>query len=291
MSLLLRSLLSALALLPLPFAHLLGWLLGIISWVLPTSTRRVCTTNIRLCFPELSWMKQQQMILRSLAETGKGIMELGILWRANPTRVSKMIRKVSGQAILDQAFASDEGLILIIPHLGAWELLSIFIGLRHEVSAMYREPRIKALDEVVVQARARVGVHLIRADRAGVKQVLQRLRNGEAMALLPDQQPKRGDGEFAPFFGVAALTGVLVPKLVARTNTKVVWAVAARLPYGMGYTLDFSCSSPAIDSGDTVQDLTALNQNIERLVRKHPYQYQWTYKRFGRRPHGEGPLY
>ena len=39
--------------------------------------------------------------------------------------------------------------------------------------------------------------------RPGIRQLFKLLKDGGVVGILPDQQPKAGDGEFAPFFGVA----------------------------------------------------------------------------------------
>jgi KDO2-lipid IV(A) lauroyltransferase len=37
--------------------------------------------------------------------------------------------------------------------------------------------------------------------------------------------------------------------------------------------------------------VAALNSMVERIARRDPAQYQWTYKRYGARPEGSGESY
>ena len=60
---------------------------------------------------------------------------------------------------------------------------------------------------------------------------------GGTVGILPDQKPRAGEGEFAPFFGRDALTMVLLPRLAARTGATVLFAFAERLPEGAGYRI------------------------------------------------------
>jgi KDO2-lipid IV(A) lauroyltransferase len=65
---------------------------------------------------------------------------------------------------------------------------------------MYRRPRIAWLDPVLRHARARPGP----ADDRGHAQacaLLQALKKGEAIGLLPDQVPAKGHGVMADFSG------------------------------------------------------------------------------------------
>ncbi|HVR80799.1 MAG TPA: lipid A biosynthesis lauroyl acyltransferase, partial [Luteimonas sp.] len=39
---------------------------------------------------------------------------------------------------------------------------------------------------------------------------------------------------------------------------------------------------------DPVAGVHALNATVERIARRHPEQYQWTYKRYTLRPPGSG---
>ena len=121
--------------------------------------------------------------------------------------------------------------------------------------------------------------------------MLRALKGGRLLGLLPDQQPKVGEGSFAPFFGVEALTMTLLSRLAARANVAVVFGFAERLPRGAGFRVHFLPAPAGIDAEDERTALTALNAGIEACVRVCPAQYQWTYKRFSRRPAGEANPY
>jgi KDO2-lipid IV(A) lauroyltransferase len=108
---------------------------------------------------------------------------------------------------------------------------------------------------------------------------------------MPDQDPRRGAGVFVPFFGVPANTSTLVSRLAARSGAAVMLAFAERLPGGAGFRLHFRAASEAVRDTDLVRSASALNLDIERLVRERPEQYLWSYKRFSVRPPGEANPY
>ena len=87
-------------------------------------------------------------------------------------------------------------------------------------------------------------------------------RAGGAAGVLPDQQPSRGQGRFAPFFGNPALTGVLAPRLAQRTNCQVLASVCERLAGGR-YRVHFLPVDQAIHSDDLTTSLTAVNRSVE----------------------------
>ena len=97
---------------------------------------------------------------------------------------------------------------------------------------------------------------------------------------MPDQRPKQGEGVIAPFFGVPALTMVLLSRLAERTRANVLFAFAERLPRGKGFRLHFLEAPSGIADEDLSRACAALNHGVEQCVEIAFAQYQWTYKRF-----------
>jgi KDO2-lipid IV(A) lauroyltransferase len=128
---------------------------------------------------------------------------------------------------------------------------------------------------------------LVPTDQQGIRRLLQSLRRGNYLGILPDQEPKAHKGSvFAPFFGVPAFTMLLVNKLARKTGARVVFLFAERLPKRRGFALHCLAAPWGIDSEDEVEAATALNLGVEQCVRICPEQYVWAYKRFRSRPDG-----
>ena len=115
--------------------------------------------------------------------------------------------------------------------------------------------------------------------------------DGGVLGILPDQEPPKNAGIFAPFFGVPAYTMVLVARLARRARAPVFIAYCERLSRGAGYHLHFSPISELLAIDPVEESVTAINRAVERCVKVLPTQYQWCYKRFRRRPPGEPPIY
>jgi KDO2-lipid IV(A) lauroyltransferase len=113
------------------------------------------------------------------------------------------------------------------------------------------------------------------------------------VGILPDQQPKAGDGEFAPFFGVPALTMTLLPRLAARTDAIVLFAWCERIGADPDtgaprFALHIDPAPAELSAPDPVTGVHALNAAVEAIARRDPAQYQWTYKRYTLQPPGSG---
>jgi len=121
--------------------------------------------------------------------------------------------------------------------------------------------------------------------------LINTLKRGEVVGILPDQEPRDIGGVFAPFFGVPAYTMTLISKMARKTNAAVFFAYMERLPWGKGYRLVIRQAEPEITSENEVLAATALNRSIEVCVQACPEQYLWAYRRFKQRPENLPSLY
>ena len=291
---LLGVLLRLTAALPLSWSHRLGALLGGLLWWIPNPLRRIAERNLALCFPEQPVAERNPLLRRNLLETGKGLLELGPLWLWPGQRVLRLIQEpVIGEEELAAAVNRKQGVILITPHLGAWELAGLYYSSRYPLTILYRPSRI-GLDAISRRGRGRLGGRVVATDAGGLRALLIALRRGEVLGILPDQDTGGvGDGEglFAPFFGIAAGTMTLVSRLVLKNRTPVFLTWAERLPRGQGYALHLRALPEVTAAASLQASVAALNQGVEAAVRTLPEQYLWAYKRFKTRPPGEPKLY
>jgi KDO2-lipid IV(A) lauroyltransferase len=268
------------SLLPLPVAHILGVLAGVMFQWFPNRNKRIAAANIARCFPELDNHQQNSLLRASLVETGKLLMESGILWKSGTNKVLGLIRQVDGEEVLRQAMSGDKGVLLAMPHLGAWELTSLYCAHHYPMTTLYRPPRIAELDNMIRLARQRTGATLVDTGIGGIRQLSRALKQGKVVGILPDQVPARGNGVIAPFFDQPVYTMTLLPRLAASFNSTVIYAYAERLPRGHGFIVKFSTAEKAIQNLSLEDAAAAMNQDIEKLVRICPAQYQWIYRRF-----------
>jgi len=204
----------------------------------------------------------------------------------------RLARRVSGEDKLKKAIQRGQGLLLAMPHLGAWEMVNLYCSMHYPLTTMYRAPPMSQMGLLMRKARERFNARLVSADNTGLRALYKALERGEMVAILPDQVPSaRGGSVFAPFFGIPASTMVLLSRLAIKTGAPVMFAYAERLPHGRGYHLHFLPASPDINHGGIESSAAAVNAMVEKCVRAAPEQYQWVYKRFRVRPAGEKAFY
>ena len=291
-ALLVKFLFHVFSALPLPLTHALGAALGWVFFVIPNKRRRTAAINLKLCFPDLRAPQRRHLLRRNLIELGKSVAETGVLWTRDAKTLHRLIRRISGEDQVKQALARGKGLILALPHLGAWEAVGLWGSMKHPMTSLYRAPPMSQLGRLMRTARERFGARLVATDSSGVRALYKALERGEMVAILPDQVPStRGAGVFAPFFGIPASTMVLLSRLAIKTGAPVMFGYAERLPHGRGYHLHFLPAPAVINRGSLESSAAAVNAMVEQCVRATPEQYQWVYKRFRVRPAGEKAFY
>ncbi|WP_243725230.1 lysophospholipid acyltransferase family protein [Candidatus Thiosymbion oneisti] len=282
------SVLRAISRLPLSLVHLLGVCVGWLMLKIPNKQRRNALINVRLCFPHLQAAQALAFRRRSFLEYGKTYSEVAYLWLRPTRKVLALVRAVSGRELLHRD--DGRGVIVLSPHLGAWELAGLYLSAQGPTTTLYKpQPELNWL---IREVRGRAGAELVPTDRQGIRKLMQALRRGEYVGILPDQEPRMNPGSvFAPFFGVPALTMLLINRLARKTGARVIFLFAVRLPRARGFHIHCLPAPVGVDSADETTGATALNRGIEHAVNTCPEQYLWAYKRFRRRPPGMPNLY
>lgn len=257
---------------PLWLLHGLGSALGWLTFLASPSYRRELLANSRQAGYRFG------QIAGAVAQAGQMVAELPRLWLGPPVPY-----EWGDVSVIDEAIASGRGVLYLTPHLGCFEItgqaLAERYGAARPVTALYRPPRQPWLRPLVERARDRPGLRLVPTSLSGVKQLLKALKAGEAVALLPDQVPPQGLGQWTPFFGRDAYTMTLSARLALQSGAVVVLTWGERLPRGRGYRLHFSALPKALPA-DLADATLCVNQAMESLIRQCPRQYLWGYGRY-----------
>jgi KDO2-lipid IV(A) lauroyltransferase len=216
------------------------------------------------------------------AAAGKTAIELLAIWSSPPRRVMGWMHEVRNLDLVEKARKAGKGVLLLTPHLGCFEIAGFFFAQTFPITILYRPPRAKWLEPLMVRGRARGQAELAATDLKGVRRLLKALKSGEAVGLLPDQAPRFGEGAWAPFFGRPAFTMTLCSRLQRATGCATFMVFAERLPRGAGFCLHIDPLPGRFASE------AELNAAVERAIRLRPEQYLWGYDRY-KVPPGAGP--
>ncbi len=144
---------------------------------------------------------------------------------------------------------------------------------------MFRPARKAWMNPAMEQSRNTAQMRAVPANMQGVREFVRALKRGEAVGMLPDQAPGKGDGVWAPFFGRPAYTMTLAGKLALQTGVAVILCAAERLPSGQGWRMHHLRLPEPLPQDPTAL-ATLINAQMETLIRRFPEQYLWSYNRY-----------
>lgn len=286
---LLMGLLKGLACLPYRLQKPIGQGLGKLLFKVLRRRRVVTEKNLDACFPELSPQQRQQLMQRSFAACGRGVIEASLAWWASPQRLARMT-EVEGFTHIQKALAQGRGVIVITPHLTTLEMAARVLALHQPCVAVQRQQKNLVFDRLVQARRLEYVDGLVLHE--DIRGMLRALRAGKVLCILPDQDMGRHRSVFAPFFGLPAATITGIARLAKLSQAPVVPGFCyAHAQGGTRYTLSFSPVLQDYPSGNAEQDATAMNAALEAGIRRQPEQYIWSHRRFKTRPPGEPAIY
>jgi KDO2-lipid IV(A) lauroyltransferase len=271
--------LRGLSVLPLSWARALAHPLAAVVWRLPWRKHRAVARHLEQALPALNPTERRQLQRDSLSEAAKLLMESGAVWHWPAQRLNAQVR-CEGWHHVQSAMAEGRGLLLLGSHLGNWEILSLYMLQRLPMVALYTPPKDAALTRALTASRQRFGGQLVPAGGGATRTMLKALRSGGVVGIIADQQPKRGHGVMAPWFGVPAPTMTLAGRLAQRTGCAVLMARCLRQAGQPGWQVTIRPAQAAIGDADDLTAATALNQTLAIDILEAPAQYLWQYKRY-----------
>jgi KDO2-lipid IV(A) lauroyltransferase len=259
------------------FANLAAFVLHRTPNQLSTQIRQ----NIRLCFKDLPKSEQQRIGRESMRHTCYSAIEPAALWF---WPLHKVLGQITSFDICAEFEQHTGGKIILVPHLGSWEALAMWLGSTGNAIFLYKRIKNKAIDQFVKQARSRSGGTPVPTKKRGLRQLLIGLKNGDTLMILPDQKPPKNKARIeAEYFGAPAPTTTLVRSLCNKINCEVFLATMCRNSPAAEFSLIIRRLDYQQLAHDEATSAQYMNDNIELLVRQFPEQYQWSYRRFSNR--------
>lgn len=269
-----------LARLPWSLQRWLGRWLGRLLLPLLGSRRRVAARNLALCFPELEEAARAELLRRSYEELGIGLFEFARAWWGSITPMQAHVQ-VEGLEHLAAARAGGRGVIIVSGHFVTLELAARLMCEHAPLAGMYRPHATGPMEWAVRRGRLRYAQAMF--TREELRPALRHLKDGGLLWFAPDQDTRRGDSVYVPFFGRSAYSLTSTHQLARLSGAAVLGFAHVRLPDG-SYRLRLTPALEHFPSKDPVADTARVIACIEAMVRDAPDQYLWIHRRFRRQP-------
>lgn len=299
-----RAMIALLGLLPRGLAIRTGIGLARAFRAVTGGRRDAAMTNLRIAFPDLSDPEREAIFRRSIDNLGRVLGEVAQFRRYDAARLAELVEFSFESDDAQTRERSDyfyrerrkgRGAIIASPHLGNWEIgVMAYSALREPLTYLARPLDNPLLEDYTERMRSRFGNRPV-AKTNGLLAVMDILRRGGIVGLLPDVNVQQKDGFFVPFFGVEACTTGGVAMLAKRTNAMIVpmctpWEESLGR-YVVRYGDIIEPSSTGDRHRDVIETTAAMTLAMERFIRAYPDQWIWTHKRWKTRPDGEPPIY
>lgn len=285
-----------LSLIPDFILYRLGALGGLAGYYFDRRHVKIGMKNLSIAFPERSEKERQRILRASYINLGKGAAEYIRLAGFFHLRLRDRVtydRLEYWREI--EARYPGKGILVISAHFGNFELLACAHAMHgYPVSFVHHTQRFLAGDALMTFIRERAGVEILRKHSAA-RAVIKALRSGEMVGIPFDQNAKRSEAVWVPFFGEPAATTSGLARLAMISGAPVVPAFIVRQPDGRHHCIEIHDEVPLQRSGDADADLLENTRRfvkaVEDIVRRDPEQFLWTHRRFRTRPRGLPPIY
>jgi KDO2-lipid IV(A) lauroyltransferase len=204
-------------------------------------------------------------------------------------RRARLVRVENAAAPLAAA-AKGKGVLILTGHFGSWEVAPV-LGLgnfpehKGRVHFLRRPIRARWIESFVMRRFQRGGMGVI-GKKGSLPLILDCLQAGDAVVFVLDQHAARKDAVEARFFGHPASTFKSLAVIALATGAPVIPAYSWREPDG-SHVLRFEEPLPLIEreSADEaiLANTQAFNDELERLLLRHPEQWFWMHRRWKER--------
>jgi len=252
--------------------------LGKLACRVCTRQRRVALANLDLAFGSTRSPQEKYAIVLGMYCIFARVI-LDVFWFGVFTR-----KRVAAWVRPDESFSvyvHTKPVLAATAHFGNWEVMGHAAALLGAPCMSVAASLDNALvDRLLARHRTIVGQGVTDRDGA-VATLLDVLRQGSNTALLVDQNvlPREG-GEFVDFFGLPVPMSRAPAILAQRTKATTLFAYC--IAEDDGYYKLFTAVPHVSDSdGRRSRQLTqAIARTMEQVIRDHPEQWLWIYKRW-----------
>lgn len=258
---------------------------GLLWYAVDRRHRDVAKSNIRLALRYDSDKKIDGLAKANFIHLTTVFFETLGAARISSENCSEFV-SVNGLEFLLQSLDKGKGIFTLTGHFGNWEWLAYVTPffIKNRLNVIVRPLNSARFNRILTHLRERTGNRVIDKKRA-TGAIFRALENNEMIGVLLDQVSSRGEGVYAPFFGVYVLTNRALASLAIKTGSPV-HPIFIRRDANGKYAIEVEPAINIPTSGSLreriLQATTLFNLSIERQIRADPSQWYWIHRRFKR---------
>jgi KDO2-lipid IV(A) lauroyltransferase len=252
--------------------------------VLLKSRKKVVAVNLSICFPDLNPSEKKNLIRNHFIEMGVMLTQTLKAFLSSTKSIEKNAI-IKGGMYIEECLKKKQGVLLVAGHFTALDMGGKILCNKYPIAGMYREHKHPLTEYIVTKSRLKYAKKMFNRD--ALRPIIKHLKSGGILWYAPDQNYRRGQSEFVPFFGKQASTITATHQMARLSKCQVLFFHVQRNEQSPYYTLTISPPMDDFPTKDPVADTQRVNLGIETMVIKNPAEYLWLHKRFKTRPPGE----
>jgi len=250
-------------------------------------------SNIKLVFPKKSQADKDKLRKLSKNVLAENILGFVRIPRLTPEKAKIACDYTEAIKTLERLRKKSNGVGTLIPaiHFDAFELFVQVHALNHRPAYILgRGTGLKNFD-LWWNGQREIFGNKIFSRKGGYKEIVKRLKEGQDVILLCDQNVKLNHAVFARFFGVKAATTKTIALAALRTGAPIMFGSPLSISLGKFEITAEEVLHPNDIEGDTEEKILActedLHRHFERQILKRPEAWFWIHRRWKTRPEGD----
>ncbi|MEM7180057.1 MAG: lauroyl acyltransferase [Spirochaetota bacterium] len=264
-----------------------GVFLANLLYPLAKKHRRIALENLSHAFPEMDEKEKQNLLKKHFKHLG--VLLAGTLYapRINQAWMDRYLVYEPEMLALEQKTIEEKiGVVLVSGHLGTWELLVQFMGLRFKGGGIYKEIRNPYVDRWVQRLRSNNGIVLVEMKESS--KVIKMLKEGYWVGFGSDQNAGKA-GVFVDFCNRPASTfqGPAMMAYVTGAKMLLYSALSGEKGKVIVRVREIGCidKKQYPDKKAAIKEFTKKwTKALEEEVKLYPEQYFWVHRRWRTKP-------
>lgn len=270
-------------LLPPSWAVRLGGLAGSAAFSIFRIRRGICMKNLEIALPEIPLQERFALARRSYANLGRSLVEILLMQKAGEEYYERHI-SFTGVEHVESALKDGKGVLAVTGHFGSWEVMAAaWCRKGYPLDLLVGHQKNKKVDAKFNELRANQGLGLIPLDQA-LRGVLRALKNNRIVALLGDQDARRGAGVQVEFFGQPTSVHQGAALFSIKSGARLICPFILRKGRGLDHEVFIEPHIEFEAEGKRDEDIKTLTQlhteRLEAWIRKYPDHWFWGHKRW-----------
>ena len=192
---------------------------GIILFILLKKRRKICFTNLKICFPNSNKIKIFSIALKTFITFVLSVFDSFYFWGQKKTTIKNKINIKNEKLFFD--FLKKNKTIIVLPHFLGIEMVGLKISSVMPCVIHYLKQKNLMIDRFLKEKRTKFKNVVLLEQKDSFTKVVRSINNKLPFIILPDMDFAIKNNKFIDFFNIPAATVDTVPRLAKITKSKL----------------------------------------------------------------------